>query len=353
MKSVCFISMLAFIFSNCGSEREAIPINHKTKQEVVHRVASIIHEKYVFAEIGEKMALHIRQQHQQGAYNSFNELRPFCGQLTKDLRAISGDQHLFVFHSPAEAREVAARNGLLPPDEIRKIREEKEQKDRDGNYGYQKIEIMEGHVGYLDIDWFSGSDKACDKVDSVMKVVADTDAIIIDLRDNGGGGGMALPWLMSYFFSSEPVPFTGAFYRETNAIEASWSFPEIPGRRLPEVDLYILTSARTFSAAEDFSYSLQALARATVIGEKTKGGAHPVEVIIVKGDILTQVSIGNSVNPITGSNWEGTGVIPDIEASSENALDMAYRLALENLIAKSSDAIHTDALKSILYEQKE
>jgi C-terminal processing protease CtpA/Prc len=293
------------------------------------------------------MAVHIRQQNDQGAYAAFTELIPFCRKLTSDLRSVSGDQHLFVFHSPEEAREVAARNHLLPPDDILRINQEKERKDRVGHYGFSNVEIMEGPVGYIDIDWFSASDKACDKVDSVMRIVAGAEAIIIDLRDNGGGGGRSLPWLMSYFFGPQPVPFTGIYYRETNDIEASWSFTELPGKRLPGVELYILTSARTFSAAEDFSYSLQALKRAVIVGERTKGGAHPVEVIIIKGDILTQVAIGNSVSPITGSNWEGTGVIPDIETASESALDVAYARALDALLSRAIDAERIDELESI------
>ena len=136
--------------------------------------------------------------------------------------------------------------------------------------------------------------------------------------------------------------------RSTDTIEQSWSHSYIPGKRMPKVDLYILTSSRTFSAAEDFCYSLQQLKRAKIIGEKTKGGAHPVDVRIVRGHVLTQIPIGNSVNPITNSNWEGTGVEPDIVTSSEEALHTAHLLALKNLLSKQSDDDDRQHLRDLI-----
>lgn len=346
---VCIIVLSQGIFV-CAQDTFVIDI--KTKEQVVNKVASIIQEKYVFADIGEKMAKHIRQQHKKGEYNSFSEVKPFCKKLTSDLREISNDKHIFVFFSPEEAREVAARNNLLPPEEISKINEYYHKQDTRGNFGFEKIEILDGNVGYVNLNWFSSSPKACKKVVGLMSFLSDADAIIIDLRDNGGGGGSAGRLLMSYFFGDEKVPFTGVYLREANKTEQSWSAAYVSGKRLPDVDLYILTNSRTFSAAEDFCYSLQALKRAVIIGENTKGGAHPVDVIIVKGDILTQVSIGNSVNPITGTNWEANGVKPDIEASSENALNIAHTIALKKIIEKTSDTEYKNELKLLLTKLK-
>ena len=131
-------------------------------------------------------------------------------------------------------------------------------------------------------------------------------------------------------------------------MKRSWTLPYVPGKRLPNVGLYILTSARTFSAAEDFTYSLQQLKRAKVVGERTKGGAHPIDVLIVKNDILTQVSIGKSINPISKTNWEGVGVQPDVEVPAENAQTTAYLLALRGLLEKSTDEQYSEELKSLI-----
>jgi len=333
MKTTFLTSTFIFLLINITNAQTKITIDTALKNEVIDKVAEIMREKYVFEDVGIKMADHIRKLHRQGKYDSFSEIKPFCSQMTKDLREISHDKHLFVFHSPEERKEVAARNNLLPAKEIQRIEEAQEKADRKGSYGFNKVEILDRNIGYIDLNWFSGSPKAEEKVIETMKFLSDTEAIIIDLRDNGGGGGTAGNLLMSYFFDKK-VPFTGAYSRETGKITKSWSLDEVPGKKRPDVDLYILISKRTFSAAEDFSYTLQALDRATIVGEPSKGGAHPVDVIIVKGDILTQVSIGNSVNPLTGSNWEGTGVIPDIRIDAVNALETALNLALDKLTIK-------------------
>jgi len=322
------------------------------KKAIVKRVATEFRDKYVFAGMGEKMANYIERQEVQGIYDSLAAVKPFCAKLTSDLREISKDKHLFVFQSPEEAKEVAARNNLPPPEEIVRINESYLKGERRGNFGFGKIEILEGNVGYVDIDWFSSEDEACEKVIGLMSYLSDTEAIIFDLRDNGGGGGNAGSLLMSYFFDGEKVPFAGVYWRSTNQTEQSWSAAYVPGKRLPDVDVYILTNSKTFSAAEDFCYSLQALRRAVIVGERTKGGAHPVDVVIIDGDILAQISIGNSVHPLTGSNWETNGVIPDIEAASENSLQVAYRKALEQILEKTSDPEDKEEIRTILTKQK-
>jgi hypothetical protein len=216
------------------------------KKAIVKRVAAELRDKYVFADGGENMAKFIEQQQALGVYDSLIEAKAFCAQLTSDLRAVSKDKHLFVFQSPEEAKEVAARNNLLSPEEIIKINEACEKIERRGNFGFENINILDGNIGYVDINWFSGSSGACEKVIGLMSYLSDTEAIIIDLRDNGGGGGSALPLLMSYFFGGQQeVPFTGGYLRRINQIKQSWSAGYVPGKRLPDVDLYLLSNSRT------------------------------------------------------------------------------------------------------------
>ncbi len=322
------------------------------KEAIVKRVAAEFREKYVFAEMGEKMAQYLERQQAQGIYDNLTEVKAFCAKLTSDLREVSKDRHLFVFQSPEEAKQVAAQKALLPPEEIRKINEALSKIERRGNFGFGNIEIMEGNIGYVDINWCSTSAEACEKVIALMSYLSDTEAIIIDLRDNGGGGGPAADLLMSYFFGEEKVPFTGVYLRSTNQIEQSWSAAFVPGNRLPDIDVYVLVNSKTFSAAEDFSYSLQALRRAVIVGERTKGGAHPVDVVIIDGDILAQISIGNAVNPVTRTNWETNGVQPDIKTASEDALRAAYRKALERILEKTQDPEYKKDLQLILAKQK-
>ena len=348
------VVVMVMVLANIGIfAQTTVTVDHALKKEVVIRVADFMNAYYVFPEIGKKMGEYIKQKHLGGCYDAYTEVKKFCAQLTSDLREVCHDKHIFVFYSPEEAREVAARKGILPEEEIRQINNRYSEMDRRANFGFHKVEVLEGNIGYLKIDYFSDSDEACERAVGAMKFLSGSDAIIIDLRSNGGGGGAVLPLLASYFFGSEKKSLTGVYLRATDSVEQSWTWRYVPGKRCPDLDLYILTSSRTFSAAEDFSYSLKHLKRATIVGENTKGGAHPVDVLIVKGDILTQISIGNSINPITNSNWENTGVKPDIGVPAEKALQAAHLKAVENLLRKANDDPLRGELAQLLKRMKQ
>jgi len=333
--------LFALVFS-LGLQRIAAQefpeIDTKAKQEVIEKVADYMKDHYVYPDVGIDMATHIRTKLNNGDYEENTNVRDFCKKVTTHLREISHDKHIFVFYSPEEAREVAARNGLLPPEEVEKINKSYFEADKKDNFGFSEIEIMKGNIGYLRLDYFSEFDDAVETTAAAMKSLSGADAIIIDLRNNGGGAGDLVSFLASYFFDSTQVPLTGGYFRSTGEIQESWTKSTVPGEKMPDIDLYILTNSRTFSAAEDFCYSLKHLKRATVIGERTKGGAHPVDVMIVKGNILTQISIGYSINPITKTNWEGVGVEPDVEVKSEAALSTAHLLALKSSLKKTDNA---------------
>jgi hypothetical protein len=335
------------------SVQEEMPkVDVDTKEEVVFKVADFMKDCYVFSEIGEKMGEHIKTKHKDGEYDSYTDVKEFCARVTADLREISQDRHIFVFFSPNEAAEVAAYKGLLPDDERKRIEEQNFESSKRENFGFQRVEVLDGNVGYLKLRYFPTVDDAAETCIGAMSFLSNTDAVIVDLRENGGGGGL-VGFLSSYFFTSEKVHLSSCYSRASDSIEHSWTLPYVPGKRVPNVDLYILVSSRTFSAAEDFAYSLQQLKRAVVIGETTKGGAHPVDVLIVKGSILTQISVGNSINPITKTNWEGVGVKPDIAVPAEEALHTAYLLALKNLAKKTKDDRVKQELTSLIKQSQD
>lgn len=344
IKNKLFI-ILFILLSSFGFVQDSLSVDAKTKEEVVNTVASIMQEKYVFPETGEKMANYIKTRHKKGAYHSYTEVKSFCKELTSDLREISHDKHLYVFYSPEEAYEVKARKKMLPEEEIKKIEAHYYQIEKRKNFGFHKIEILEGNIGYLDLRYFSDTDKSAETIIGAMKFLSNSDVVIIDLRKNGGGS--IHPLLISYFFPPEVILLGGSICRDSTLNADNRTLPYVPGRRMPDIDLYILTSSRTFSAAEAFAYTLKHLKRAVVIGENTKGGAHPVDVLIVKGDILTQVAICNSYNPITKTNWEGVGVSPDIEVKSENAFPTAHLLAVEKMIEKTTDKKYKKELERL------
>ncbi|MFT4927679.1 MAG: C-terminal processing protease CtpA/Prc [Phenylobacterium sp.] len=199
------------------------------------------------------------------------------------------------------------------------------------NSGFNKIEILEGNVGYIDFwgfDDLNGDSRK--KVEQVMGFVADVDALIFDLRKNGGGSAQMVQLLSSYFFANK-THLNGFYARKTGQTSQFWTFDDIEGERRPKLPLYILTSAKTFSAAEEFAYNLKHLKRATIIGESTKGGANPWAYVELGDGFRAAIPISKAVNPVTNTNWEGVGVQPHINTNSAEAFDTAYRLALEAL----------------------
>jgi hypothetical protein len=344
--SVTYSLFMAFLFIFCAESSSQI--DSALKKEVIEKVADYMDHFYYSPELGAQMATHIRQLHKDGAYDLFTEVKPFCKKVTSDLRDICHDKHIFVFYSPEEAKEVAARNNLLPTAETKQIKKKIYQRSRFKNFGFVKLEILDGNIGYLDIRQFSNPIYSAETAVSAMNFLANSDAVIIDLRKNGGGSGEMVQLLSSYFFEGERVPMSFSHYRKSDETIQMWTLPHVPGKRLIGTDLYILTSSRTFSAAEEFAYNMKHLKRGTIVGEATKGGAHPVEVKIVRGDILTQISIGSSFHPLTQQNWESVGVQPNVKSSEKSALKTAYRLALETLMKKADDQAHREKLQAVL-----
>jgi C-terminal processing protease CtpA/Prc len=164
-----------------------------------------------------------------------------------------------------------------------------------------------------------------------MNFLANCDALIIDLRENGGGSGTLIQLLLSYFFD-EPVHYNNMYFRKKDFTEQNWTSAYVVGPKMTEVDLYVLTSSRTFSAAEEFTYDLKNLERATIVGETTGGGAHPVEMHYLRAlNVELKVPFGRSFNPKTGIDWEVKGIEPHIKIEKNKAFDKAYTRALKNL----------------------
>jgi hypothetical protein len=327
--------LLAVIIQLNVSAQDTLNLDLKTKKDIIDTISSVIRGKYIYADTGEKMADFITARYRDGAYDSVTEVKDLCIRLTDDLRTIINDKHLWIYYDQEEAREILADKNMLPQEEILKVKEGYLEWYRNQNYGFRKVEIMNGNIGYLKIDYFANMNGA-ETCIGAMAFLANTRAIIIDLRDNGGGESIG-SMLSSYFFTADKVLLGSVNYRDPSLNETNWTLPYIPGRRMPDVILYILTSARTFSAAEAFAYDLQQLKRAVIVGETTKGGAHPINVFIIKGNILAQVPVGSSYNPISKTNWEGCGVKPDIGSTSDKALGVAYMMALDSMIKMEKD----------------
>lgn len=297
----------------------AAPLSEATREELVEAVARAVSDHYVYPEIGVKMAEAVRAKLKSGAYDALKDDASLCRQLTDDLRAVNNDRHLGVRPEPR-----AANRGDGPGvDEI-----------AGDNSGFRKVEILPGNIGYLRFDAFVKSEQAFRTATAALGFLEHCDALIFDLRHNGGGDPESIRFITSYLFDA-PTHLNDMVDRSGRVVEEFRTLESVPGRRLaPGLPVFILTSAYTFSGAEEFSYNLQNLKRGTVVGEKTGGGAHPVRGVRVSDRVVVGVPFMRARNPITGTNWEGSGVQPDVATSADEALERAAQLAHEAIKAR-------------------
>ena len=309
-------------------------MNKLSKREIAFTIDSInrkLNSNYVFPEVAIKMKDIINTNLKNGKYNSLTNPSELAGQLTNDLREVSKDKHLMVVYNPAIiARENALTDEDRANEEADWHKELTNHLKRD-NYGFKEVKILDGNIGYLDLREFVDPKYGSETLATSMDFLKNTNAIIIDLRQNDGGHPDMVQLLASYFFSSQPIHLANHFNRPKNELTESWTLTNVTGARKPDAALYILTSSRTFSAAEAFSYELQQLKRVTIVGEKTAGGAHLTGSVIATDKFYIRIPQGRTTSPITNSNWEGIGVIPNIEVSADDALTTALNKALEEI----------------------
>lgn len=275
---------------------------------------------YVFVDKGVAMARRIRGQLASGAYDGIENGHLLALVVSEDLYAVTGDKHLEASYH-AVAPEPPHDPTPAELDAIKKVAV------RD-NFGMPVAEIRDGGIAYLKVLGFVPPELGAEAMSATMSKLADAEVLIIDLRENGGGSPEGVAYMASYLFGDTPVHLNDIYNRQTDRTQSSYTNPELPGRRLgPGKPVYVLTSSYTFSAAEEFAYDLQALGRATIVGEVTGGGAHPVEMVPVSEHWSVFLPTSRSINPITKTNWEGTGVQPDVVVPAASALDTAVELA--------------------------
>ncbi len=320
---------------NADVQSKTSEISANAIAEVVKRVGDLVALNYVFPDKGKDMQKFITGRLESGRYAEIDTARELARALTEDLRSVTRDRHLRVDYNPEAVRRMRARQGQSA-EERKKEQLRAAEAERRSNYGFRTLEILEGNVGYLDLRGFSGSREAGDTAAAAMNFLANADAVIIDLRQNGGGSPYTIQFISTYFLK-ERTHLNSFQWRGQDEIQEFWTFDSVPGKRLYDTDLFILTSQRTFSAAEEFTYNLKNLKRATIVGETTGGGAHPGGARIVNDDFTVWIPRGRAINPITKTNWEGTGIEPHIKVPEEKALEKAHASALERLLAAADD----------------
>jgi C-terminal processing protease CtpA/Prc len=300
----------------------ALPVAAQEYDDVIRAVAAMMRSRYVLPEAGARAAAELERDLASRRWPQAMKPEEFATSVTQRLRGLTDDGHLSLGYSAKALREETA--------EAEKEFSAEETERFYGahlNYGFERVERLEGNIGYLDLRVFAPVSMAGDVAAAAMTLLAQSDALIIDSRNNGGGHEEMVGLLAAYLFDA-PQPLSGKYHRPTDTRTYSVTPAWVPGRRFgPDKPVYVLISRKTFSAAEAFAYDLKALKRVTVVGERSGGGAHPFEYRRVHPHFVLSLAEGRSINPITGGNWQGTGVEPDVAVPGERALEAALELA--------------------------
>ena len=302
-------------------------IDAATRARVIDGAVAKLNEFYVFPETAKRMAESGQARLKSGAYDTVTGADDFAATLTDDLQAVSHDKHLRVNYSPQALPKMDP--GANPAPNPAAAAQRKAQMERN-NCAFEKVERLPSNIGYLKFNGFLDPEICGPTVAAAMNFLAHVDALIIDLRDNGGGDPKMVAYISSYLFA-EPTHLNDLYNRKEDKTTEFWTLRDVPGARLADKPVFVLTSKRTFSGAEEFTYNLKNLKRATIIGETTGGGAHPVSGHRIDDHFMIGVPFARAINPISKTNWEGTGVEPDIKVPASEALDVATKMAAENI----------------------
>lgn len=302
-----------------GAVIESVKLDAAEKQRVIDGVTKNLKESYVYPDLAEKMEDAIRSHQKHGDYDEITDPDVFANRLTRDLRAVSQDKHLGVNFSPVKLPADLQKHSADEEAEFRKMLER-------SNCEFQKVEVLPRNIGYVKFDAFADPSICGPTVVAAMNFLAHVDAIIFDLRENGGGDPKMVAMISTYLFD-KPTHLNDLYNREKDFTQQYWTLPFVPGTTLANKPVYLLTSKTTFSGAEEFTYNLKNLKRATIVGETTGGGAHPVSGHRIDDHFAIGVPFARAINPISKTNWEGTGVEPDVKVNAADALQKAEELA--------------------------
>lgn len=316
-------------------------MNTTTQVEIVRSLSEKLKAHYVFPEIAEKICLCLKKHLEDGDYSGITEDELFALALTLHLQEVNHDEHLWVrWH----AEPLPENDDPLRLDPA--WQEEQKLKARLDNFGIHRVERLPGNIGYIDIRYFHRAAWGGATVVAAMNFLANTSALIIDLRKCTGGYPAMVALVASFLFGDEPIHLSNIYWRDEDLTQQYWSLPYVPGERYVGKPVYVLVSNQTFSAAEELASILQTRRRAIIMGEQTDGGAHPGTSYRLHAHFEVFIPIGRGTNPITGEDLEGVGVTPDVAIPQEHAFLAAYHRALKDALASqiSSSSVAIKAL---------
>ena len=326
-KLYCLLTFVIFMGSfgtaQFSQVQQDLKISREERNQLIDKVITVVKEQYVFADKARIMTDELVRLRSHGKFDTLTSSKSFADSLNRFLVSASHDKHLQILFSfdtvPAGSATDAPLPAFIHEFAIK------------NNYGIKDVKLLEGNIGYINILGFFPYDEATNNWIKAIDAVSETKALIIDLRNNSGGASELANFILSYFFDKKPVHLLDFVFRKDNRIEQSWTAFYLPGKRYLNKPLYILTGPGTFSAGEAFAYILQSTKLAVIVGQSTGGGANVGDLIRLNEHFVMNIPIGSPQSPVTKTNWEGSGVKPDVEANEADALNIAQKLALSKL----------------------
>jgi retinol-binding protein 3 len=320
----CWILVSSFFVCSgrCWAQAPTSSMDTAARSKVVEAAAKALEDRYIFPDLGRAMANKIRQENAAHAYDALTTGTDFSNQLTADLYFVGHDKHIHV-DSDDRRLVIQERPGTGGPRPRPRSLEGPPPAAR-----VSEFKRLTGNIGYIRVDQMLPAHASNESIDTAMAALTDSKALIIDLRHNGGGDPMMVAYLCTYLFPvGARIHLNDFVDRDDPAPRASYTLPSVPGKTFAG-DVYVLTSHFTFSGGEEMAYDLQALKRATIVGETTGGGANPGGPVPLPYHFSIFIPTGRPINPVTKTNWEGVGVQPDVSVPADEALEKAKFLAL-------------------------
>ncbi len=325
----------------------AFVLDAPTKAQTLDALIKYMNERYIVPETAKKIEADLRAWMSGSDYAILTDPAAFALKVNELMKRDVTDAHLRFRYSPTvlPERKEATRPSQ---DELKRYADE----TRYENALFEHVERLKGNVGYIEFRGFASPDDMKRPLEGAMTFLANVDAFIVDLRQNGGGDPAGVQLFCSYFFDGKPVHINNIYFRNGDKIDKQefWTLKKVDGPRFPKVPLYVLTSKRTGSGAEECAYDLQQTHRGMIIGTSTWGGANPGDVVRLGDHFACFIPVGRAENPYTKTNWEGIGVQPDLKVDADKALGEAHGLALRKLIENCADEERKTELQQVLDE---
>ena len=324
MKKV-FNLLLIYVVICFNSKANAQDFTERNKQ--ISEIADKINEYYIFEDVANQLSKKLKSEIDLKTFDNLTDVE-FAKSLSKYLTKNGNDLHFNVLYRPSKEEEKAV--------DEKELLKKYDAINKQWNYGFDKVMRLDGNIGYIEYTGFPEGNKSAQQIlVSTINFVSNTNALIIDLRNNRGGDGKMVRLFLSYFFN-ERIKLSEIYTRYNNKTEEKYTYKKVNGKKYLDKPVYLLVNNNTISAAEALAYNLQQNKIAKVIGDKTYGAANPVKVFFIGKKYQLFIPISVEKNAVTKTNWEHTGITVDDKVNSEKALIRAQITALENLLKSNT-----------------